>query len=326
MKHFPFGLCTEVPSVFDITKRSAITSPVSVIQLENLTRRYGRRRGIERISLAIPEGALFGFLGPNGAGKTTTIRVMLGLLRPSGGSARIFGLDCWRESKAIKREVGYLPGDLRLPTWLSADKALSIFGAVRGKNIRSRGTELAEQLDLDLHVRVREMSRGMCQKLGLILALAHTPRLLVLDEPTNSLDPLVQQFVHEILRGLARKGNTIFFSSHSLAEVEQLCERVAVVRDGELVADESLEKLRQRAGHEITIRWKEHSDGLTITPPPFLKLTIRDASVWQGNLDGPISPLVDFLAGKSIEDITIGRPDLETLFRRFYQPDTGGPQ
>jgi len=298
---------------------------VSVIHLDNLTRRYGRRRGIERISLEIPEGALFGFLGPNGAGKTTTIRVLLGLLRPSGGSARIFGLDCWHDSKNIKREVGYLPGDLRLPVWLTAEKAFSIFGAVRRKNIGPRGTELAERLDLDLRVKVREMSRGMCQKLGLILALAHAPRLLVLDEPTNSLDPLVQQLVHEILRNLARKGNTIFFSSHSLAEVEQLCERVAVVRDGELVADESLEKLRQRAGHEITIRWKDQSNGLTITPPPFLKLTIRDASLWQGSLDGPVTPLMDFLAGKSIEDLTIGRPDLETLFRRFYQPGTGGP-
>jgi ABC-2 type transport system ATP-binding protein len=326
VKLFSFGLSTGVLSVFDITRRCAITPAVSVIQLESLTRRYGSRRGIERISVAIPEGALFGFLGPNGAGKTTTIRVLLGLLRPSGGSARIFGLDCWRDSKAIKRDVGYLPGDLRLPTWLTADKALSIYGAVRGKNIRPLGTELAERLDLDLRVKVREMSRGMCQKLGLIVALAHAPRLLVLDEPTNSLDPLVQQLVHEILRDLARKGNTIFFSSHSLAEVEQLCERVAIVRDGELVADESLEKLRQRAGHEITIRWKGQSDGLTITPPAFLKLTIRDGSLWQGSLDGPVAPLMNFLAGKSIEDLSIGRPELEKLFRRFYQPDTGGPR
>jgi ABC-2 type transport system ATP-binding protein len=296
-----------------------------VIRLENLTRRYGRRRGIERLSLAIPEGALFGFLGPNGAGKTTTIRVLLGLLRPSGGSARIFGLDCWSESKAIKRDVGYLPGDLRLPAWLTADKAISIFGAVRGKNIRPRGMELAERLDLDLRVKVREMSRGMCQKLGLILALAHAPRLLVLDEPTNSLDPLVQQLVHEILRDLARKGNTIFFSSHSLAEVEQLCERVAIVRDGELVADESLEKLREHSGHDVAIRWKNHADGLTLMPPAFLKLTTREASLWQGSLDGPVTDLLEFLAGKAVEDLAIGRPDLETLFRRFYQSGSGGP-
>jgi len=297
---------------------------VSVIQLESLTRRYGRRRGIEQVSLAIPEGALFGFLGPNGAGKTTAIRVMLGLLRPSGGSARIFGLDCWRESKAIKREVGYLPGDLRLPTWLTADKAFSIFGAVRGKNIRPHGTELAERFDLDVHVKVREMSRGMRQKLGIILALAHAPRLLILDEPTNSLDPLVQQLLHEILRELARKGNTIFFSSHSLSEVEQLCERVAIVRDGELVADESLDKLRERAGHDIVIRWKNDEDGLKLIPPAFLKLTMREALIWQGSLDGPVNNLLEFLAGRAVEDLTIGRPDLESLFRRYYQAGSGG--
>jgi ABC-2 type transport system ATP-binding protein len=295
-----------------------------VIQLEKLTRRYGRRRGIERISLAIPEGALFGFLGPNGAGKTTTIRVMLGLLRPSDGRARIFGLDCWRESKAIKRDVGYLPGDLRLPMWLTADKAFSIFGAVRGKDIRPRGMQLAERLDLNPGVKVREMSRGMRQKLGLILALAHAPRLLVLDEPTNSLDPLVQQLLHEMLRELVRKGNTIFFSSHSLAEVEQLCERVAIVRDGELVADESLQNLRERAGHDVAIRWKNHGDGLSLAPPAFLQLITRDASLWQGSLYGPVSSLLEFLVGKAVEDLTIGQPDLETLFRRFYQTGTGG--
>jgi beta-exotoxin I transport system ATP-binding protein len=311
-------------SLFNIRGHYAITAGVSVIKLDSLTRRYGRRRGIEGISLEIPEGALFGFLGPNGAGKTTTIRVLMGLLRPSGGSAQIFGMDCWHDSKSIKGEVGYLPGDLRLPVWLSADKAFSIFGAVRRKNIRPRGTELAEQLDLDLHVKVREMSRGMCQKLGLILALAHAPRLLILDEPTNSLDPLVQQLVHEILRELARKSNTIFFSSHSLAEVEQLCERVAIVRDGALVADESLAKLRERAGHDVMIRWKNHTDGLGIRPPAFLKLTTQEASVWQGSLDGPVSGLLEFLAGKPVEDLAVGRPDLETLFRRFYQPETGG--
>src|SRR5262249_26093722 len=180
-------------------------------QLDHLTRRYGRRRGVERVSLTVPEGVLFGFLGPNGAGKTTTIRVLLGFLRPSSGAARIFGRDCWRESKAIKRDVGYLPGDLRLPPWMTGASALSIFGAVRGQVLTRAGRELAERFDLDLSVKVREMSRGMRQKLGLILALAHEPRLLVLDEPTSALDPLMQQTLHELLRQLAATGHTIFF-------------------------------------------------------------------------------------------------------------------
>ena len=134
---------------------------MSLIQLDNLTRGYGRRRGIERVSLTVAEGALFGFLGPNGAGKTTTIRVLLGFLQPTGGVAKIFGLDCWRDSKAIKRDIGYLPGDLRLPAWMDGANALSIFGAVRGRDLAGAGRELAEKFDLDLRVKVRDMSRGM---------------------------------------------------------------------------------------------------------------------------------------------------------------------
>ena len=299
---------------------------MSLIQLENLTRGYGRRRGIERVSLSVAEGALFGFLGPNGAGKTTTIRVLLGFLRPGGGTARIFGLDCWRDSKAIKRDLGYLPGDLRLSDWMSGATALSIFGAVRGQDLTRSGRELAGTFDLDLRVKVRDMSRGMRQKLGLILALAHSPRLLVLDEPTSALDPLMQEVLHDHLRKLAAAGHTVFFSSHSLGEVEQLCDRVAIVRDGALVADESLAALRDRAGHDVTIRWKNESNALALTPPEFLRLTRRDGAVWQGTLDGPAHRLVDFLAGKQVEELIIGRPDLESLFRRFYQHDQEAPR
>ena len=294
---------------------------MSLIQLENLTRGYGRRRGVERVSLSVAEGVLFGFLGPNGAGKTTTIRVLLGFLRPGGGAAKIFGLDCWHDSKAIKRDIGYLPGDLRLSEWMNGATALSIFGAVRGLDLTRSGRELAGTFDLDLRVKVRDMSRGMRQKLGLILALAHAPRLLVLDEPTSALDPLMQQVLHDHLRKLAAAGHTVFFSSHSLGEVEQLCDRVAIVRDGALVADESLAALRDRAGHDVTIRWKDESHARGIAPPEFLRLTRREGAVWQGTLDGPAHRLVDFLAGKQVEELNIGRPDLESLFQLYYQHD-----
>jgi ABC-2 type transport system ATP-binding protein len=292
---------------------------VSLIELDNLTRRYGRRRGVESVSLQVPEGALFGFLGPNGAGKSTTIRVLLGFLQPTSGKARIFGLDCWRETKSIKRDVGYLPGDLRLPAWMNGATALSLFSAVRGRDLARSGRELAAKFDLDLSVKVRAMSRGMRQKLGIILALAHSPRLLVLDEPTSSLDPLMQQTLHESLRQVAAAGHTVFFSSHSLGEVEQLCDRIAIVRDGQLVANESLTALRDRAGHDVTIYWKDAVQARTVQPPAFLKLNRREDAVWQGRLEGPVQPLVDFLAGKQIHDLTIGRPDLESLFRRFYE-------
>src|SRR5215471_1121268 len=252
---------------------------MALIVLDHLSRHYGRRRGIEQVSLTVSEGSLFGFLGPNGAGKTTTIRVMLGFLRPTGGTAKIFGLDCWKDSRAIKREVGYLPGDLRLPAWMNGASALSIFGAVRGQDLTRSGRELARKFDLDLGVKVREMSRGMRQKLGLILALAHAPRLLVLDEPSSALDPLMQQILHELLRQMAAAGKTIFFSSHSLGEVEQLCDRVAIVREGELVAEESLTALRERSGHDVTIWWKTGPHAHELAPPEFLKLTRCDDGV-----------------------------------------------
>ena len=292
---------------------------MSLIHLDQLTRGYGRRRGVEGVSLSVAEGALFGFLGPNGAGKTTTIRVLLGFLRPTGGAAKIFGLDCWRDSKAIKRDIGYLPSNLRLPSWMNGAAALSVFGAVRGRDLTVPGRALAERFDLDLRVKVRDMSLGMRQKLGLILALAHAPRLLVLDEPTSALDPLMQRVLHDLLRERATTGHTVFFSSHSLGEVEQLCDRVAIVRAGELVADESLTALRNRTGHEVTIRWRDESHARNLATPDFLKLTRREGAVWQGTLDGPAHQLVDFLTGKLVEELNIGRPDLESLFRRFYQ-------
>jgi ABC-2 type transport system ATP-binding protein len=294
-----------------------------LIEIESLTRFYGMCRGVEKVSLQVPQGALFGFLGPNGAGKTTTIRVMLGFLRPTSGTARIFGLDCWRESKEIKQDIGYLPGDLRLPSWMDGTTALSLFGAVRQRDLSEPGNALAARFDLDLTVKVRDMSRGMRQKLGLVLVLAHSPRLLVLDEPTSGLDPLMQQALREVLREGARNGQTIFFSSHSLPEVEELCDQVAIVRDGELVADESLKALRERAGHDVTIRWRHDSPSRAIEPPPFLKLARRHDTLWEGRLDGPVQPLLDFLAGKEVDDLHIGRPDLEGLFRRFYERKQG---
>ncbi len=291
---------------------------MSIIELKGLTRFYGSRRGIDRLTLSVPEGSLFGFLGSNGAGKTTTIRVLLGFLRPTSGQAHIFGLDCWKESKAIKRDIGYLPGDLRLPAWMTGLTALSIFGRVRNQNLLPAGRALAERFQLDLGVKVRDMSRGMRQKLGLLLALAHLPRLVLLDEPTASLDPLMQQTLHALLREMAAQGHTIFFSSHLLAEVEDLCDRVAIVRNGELVADETLASLRAHAGRQVVIRWASPEKARDFLPPPSLKLTRREDALWQADLEGPVQPLIDFLAGKPVADLQVTQPDLETLFRRFY--------
>ncbi|MBI4604091.1 MAG: ABC transporter ATP-binding protein [Planctomycetes bacterium] len=312
-------VCDDIPLLRPASPRYHAHLPMSLIALDSLARFYGRRRGIEDVSLGVPEGSLFGFLGPNGAGKTTTIRVMLGFLRPTRGSARIFGLDCWRRSREIKAEVGYLPGDLRLYPWLTGRDALRIFGAVRRRDLMRRGRELAGELDLDLGLKVRSMSRGTRQKLGIVLAFAHEPRLLVLDEPTSGLDPLVQDGLRLRLRRLAAEGRTVFFSSHSLAEVESLCDRVAIVRAGRIVADGALEDLRRRAGHEVTIRWKDAAGAASLAPPGFLKIERREGAVWSATLEGPVERLVAWLHGRPFEDLAIGRPDLETLFRRYYE-------
>ncbi len=298
---------------------------MSVIQAEQLTRRYGRRIGIERLDLEVPQGTLAGFLGPNGSGKTTTIRVLLGFLRPTSGTARVLGRDCWRESARIKRDVGYLPGDLRLyPTW-TGEALLSVFGSIRGRDLRRPGRDLADRFGLDLSVPVRKMSRGTRQKVGLILALAHRPGLLVLDEPTASLDPLMQDELLSLLRELASAGHTVFFSSHTLGEVERLCDRVAIVREGRLVADEALARLRSMAPRKVSIRWAPSFDSTALAVPDFLELRRRGAREWEGSLHGPVPGFLAWVAGRPVEDLAVGDADLDSLFRRYYRPQAQPP-
>lgn len=291
---------------------------MSIVTTRHLTKRYGRRIGIDGLSLSVPEGTVFGFLGPNGSGKTTTIRVLLGLLKPSEGSAGVFGLDCWRNSHRIKADVGYLPGDLRLYHWLTCRQALRIFGQVRRRDLSTHGQELAEDFGLEPDVCVRHMSRGMRQKLGLIMALAHRPKLLILDEPTAALDPIVQERLYEHLRTLASGGHTIFFSSHTLSEVEHLCDRVAILREGKLVADETLDALRARAKRVVSIRWQSTAGAAEMTPPTFLHLHERQDRQWQATLSGSVMELVRWSAQRPVEDLSISPPDLASLFQQYY--------
>jgi ABC-2 type transport system ATP-binding protein len=295
-----------------------------ILATEGLTKRYGSTLALEGLDLALEEGGMFGFLGPNGSGKTTTIRLLLGFLRPTSGSARLFGLDAWTESARAKRQVGYLPGDLRLYPTMNGRDAVRIFGRARGLDLVSAGSALAERFDLDLAVRASDMSRGMRQKLGLILALAHDPRLLILDEPTSALDPIMQDRLKDHLREVAARGRTIFFSSHSLSEVEQLCDRVAILRRGQLVVDTTVDALRARARRDVVIRW---SPVAATTAPPAeapagLEIVERAPDRWRCRWGGPVRPLVDWIAARprtAVEDATISPPDLETLFREYYR-------
>ena len=297
---------------------------MSVITTREITKRYGSRIGVDRISLDVPEGMIFGFLGPNGAGKTTAIRLMLGFLRPTEGKASIFGLDCWKQSHLIKREVGYVPGDMRLYPWLTVRRALRIARGVRREDMTRRGLTLADRFHIDPDLIVRKMSRGMRQKLGLILALAHEPKLLVLDEPSSGLDPLMQESLAALLRERAGQGCTVFFSSHTLSEVEQLCDRVAIVRAGRIVADETLDDLRQRARRELVIRFATARDAQRIEPPAFFRLISREGDGWTGELEGEAGRLCQGRSGLPIRDFTIGLPDLNTIFRAHYQEHDGG--
>ena len=298
---------------------------MNVINVERLSRWYGSRVGIESVELQVAEGEIFGFLGPNGAGKTTTIRVLLGLLRPSGGTATIFGLDCWRQSSRIKLQIGYLPGDLRLYPWFTAETALRIVGKIRGQNLAPFGGMLTERFHLNPTLVVRKMSRGTRQKLGIVLALAHQPRLVVLDEPSSGLDPLMRDELARCLRELAAQGQTVFFSSHSLREVEQLCHRVAVVRDGRVVANETVDSLRGQARRAVILRFRDALSAHNVAVPGFLDVAERTGTTWQSDLVGGTPQLVRWAAQQPIDDMTIGPPNLESLFRRFYQTRKESP-
>ncbi len=301
-------------------RQSPIDNPaVDAIQINNLTKHYGRRVGVEGVSFAVPRGAIFGFLGPNGAGKTTTIRVLMGLLRPTSGAATIGGRNCWSQSTQIKADVGYLPGDLRLYSWMTALSAVDLIGAIRRRDIRSEANRLIKAFDLDAKVRVKSMSRGMRQKLGLVIALAHRPAVAILDEPTASLDPLMQAQLYTELRSLAAAGTCVFLSSHTLDEVEQLCERVAIIREGRIVADETIERLRAKARRMVTIRWAnaapESSDALS----RLVDIFERNTQVWRGRLTGPAMDLVRWANTQPIADLSIEEPNLSALFQDFYR-------
>jgi len=296
---------------------------MAVVEAEKLTKFYGRRIGIADLNLSLPQGTLLGFLGPNGAGKTTAIRVLLGFLRATRGRAAIFGWDCWRQAHRILSDVGYLPGDLRLYPWLTAARALQIIRGARGRDVQRAGRDLAEQFALETNLPVRHMSRGTRQKLGLILALVHRPMLLILDEPATGLDPLIQDVLFAHLRSLAGQGHTVLFSTHTLSEVERLCDRVAILREGRLVTDERLDVLRARARRNVTLLWRDDADGGSMEAPSFLIVNERNGRLWRGTLSVPAVEFVRWCADKPLVDVSIGQPDLADLFREYYR--SAGP-
>ena len=291
------------------------------ISLQAVTKHYRGGGGIDEISLEVERGEVFGFLGPNGAGKTTTIRLLLDLIRPDSGRVALFGLDARRHSVAIRRRLGYLPGDLALYERLTARALLAHFAHLRGGSAWADAASLAARFDLELDRPIRALSKGNRQKVGLVQALMGSPELLILDEPTSGLDPLVQHQVHILMRGLAAEGRTVFLSSHVLSEVGDVADRVGLIRDGRVVAVQSVEDLRRSSVHlvDVSARAPLPADAFSRVPG-VLRRDIRGASAHL-EVTGPIDPVVRALAGYELDDLSFREPSLEELFLAFYQGD-----
>jgi len=289
------------------------------IETRGLTKYYGSTRGIEDLDLSVARGEIFGYLGPNGAGKTTTIRLLLDLIRATRGTAKVAGLDTYRDSVGVRRSTGYLPGELRLPPRTTAIGFLSYLARLRGGVARAAIEELADRLELPLSRRVDDLSKGNKQKVGVVAAFMGDPELLILDEPTSGLDPLRQQDVLELVRERAAVGRTVFLSSHELDQVEHVAERVGIVRDGRLVAVETISTLKQRAIRRVEVRLAGPAPGLDrLGDVP----GVSDVSVVDGvvrlAVEGPMDSLVKFLAGLPVQTLTSEPPELDEIFLSYY--------
>ncbi len=300
----------------------SMTSDVAVLT-EDLTKFYGGRRGIEGLNLEVRAGEVLGFLGPNGAGKTTTIRLLLDFLRPNRGRATVLGLDPRRDKAAVHRRIGYLPGELAFPGRDTAADLLRFFGAARGGVAWSHVSELAERLELDLSRPVRTMSKGNKQKVGVVQAFLHQPDLLVLDEPTSGLDPLMQQEFLAMVREARANGQTVFMSSHVLAEVQQSADRVGIVRDGQLAAVERVESLGRRAVRTVEIHFADPVQEAEFAALPGVSDVTVSGPVLRCTVDGRLDPLVKAAARHDVVDLLSSEPDLEETFLSFYYHSEG---
>lgn len=297
-----------------------MTESTPVLHVEALTKGYGRSRGIEGVGLTVGGGERFGLLGPNGSGKTTLIRLVLGLLRPDSGRVTVDGHDVAHDRAAALAQVGYLPGELGLMGDLSGARTLEALGALHPRPPVRRGEllDVLELSDRDLRRPVRQYSRGMKQKIGLVAALQHDPPVVILDEPTGGLDPVVQNRLLAWLRGLRERGSTVIFSSHIISEVEALCDRVAMLRDGRLVAVERVSDLERGSGRRVEVRFAAPT-GLDVLGEGCSDLQEGDGGrhhtfVWHG----PPAHLLGALAALDPVDVRIAPPALEDVFARLY--------
>ena len=296
----------------------------AVIQAQKLTKSYGPFRGIVDVDLEVNEGEIFGFLGPNGAGKTTTIRILLDLIRPTAGSASVFGIDAATDPVAIHRRVGYLPGEWNLYDRLTGAETIRYFANLRGGVDAAYTADLVERLDLDPSRRFREYSRGNKQKVGLIVALQHKPELLILDEPTAGLDPLVQQTFNELLFEARKAGRTVFLSSHIISEVERTCDRVAIIREGRIVRLDTVEGVRALAAHEVELRFADPVPAAAFAALEGVVNVVEEGRTLRMLVTGSISPVVRLAAQHQLVDFVSREPSLEEVFLSEYASRRAG--
>jgi ABC-2 type transport system ATP-binding protein len=289
----------------------------SAIETFGLTKYYGPVLALDRLDLRVEQGEVFGFLGPNGAGKTTTIRLLLDLIHPTDGHATVLGYDPQVDSLQVRERVGYLPGEVAFYGAMTGHSLLRLLDDLRGGGHLPQGRTLADRLDLDLRRRISEYSSGMKQKLAIIAALMHQPELLILDEPTKGLDPLVQQEVYAVLLEERERGCTVFFSSHILPEVEKVCNRLGIVREGRLVATEDVEAIRHKRVRVLTLSFSQpvSRDALAMEG-----VEIRAANGNQAELavHGHVGDVLRRLAELPVEDFVFPEANLEDTFLKFY--------
>src|SRR5215210_2387878 len=294
------------------------------IETENLTKSYGRKaRGIEEVDLAVEEGEVFGFLGPNGAGKTTTVRTLLGFLRPTGGRGEVFGLDIIKDSVGVRARIGNLPGEFALEDKMTGEGLLRFFARLRGVKDLGYARELAERLFPRESLRMGRRNSAPKQKIGLVQAMFHRPPLLILDEPTGGLDPLVQEEFLDIIEEVKSEGRTVFFSSHNLAEVERVCDRVGIIRGGRLAAVETTETLVDKSFRHVVLTFAEDVDKEPFEALSGLRDLEADGNKISFTLYDDLDEMIKLAAGHKLVNMEYERPSLEEVFLTYYERENG---
>jgi len=290
-----------------------------VIEIKDLTKFYGKTRGIEKINLSINDNEIFGFIGPNGAGKSTTIRLLLNLIFPTAGSARIMGMDIIRDTRRIKQAIGYIPSEAGTYGSMTVNDFLDYSGRFYNfSGLEARKIRMADIFELDLKRKVEDLSTGNRRKVAIIQSLMHSPRLLILDEPTTGLDPLMQARFFDLLREENSRGMTIFYSSHVLSEIQMLCGRVAIIRDGRIIKEEEIETLRRKQLKKIGLEFDGKPDERIFSLPGVKDLSKGADHSVSFMYSGDINELVRIMAGIRILNLTIEEPTLEEIFLHYY--------